>query len=99
MRVEEEVLLAYARLATPTLARTRLAITAIDEPVRCGGVWVRAGDIIIVADGSGVICVPAEHSAQVTELASQDARQDELAAAKLARGLSFRQAMAKFTRI
>jgi regulator of RNase E activity RraA len=88
----------FARHLTPLTGRTRIAITAIGEPVGCGGVRVRPGDLI-VADGSGVICVPVEHAAEVAKLATTYAKDDEMAAAELARGLSFRQAMAKFTRI
>lgn len=88
----------FARHMTPLTGRTRLAITAINEPVSCGGVRVRPGDVI-VADGSGVTCVPAEHAARVAELATHYAKDDELAAAELAKGLSFSQAMSKFRRI
>jgi len=94
----EQKLPVFARHMTPLTGRTRIAISAINQPVSCGGVRVRAGDMI-VADGSGVICVPAEHAAEVAQLAAKYARDDAAAAAELARGLSFRQAMAKFTRI
>jgi regulator of RNase E activity RraA len=88
----------FARHMTPLTGRTRLAITGINEPVACGGVRVRAGDII-VADGSGIVCIPVEHAGRVAELASAYARDDEQAAAELAKGLSFSEAMAKFRRI
>jgi regulator of RNase E activity RraA len=88
----------FARHVTPLTGRTRIAITAINEPIGCGGVRVRAGDVI-VGDGSGVVCIPAEHAAKVAELAAKYAEDDARAAAELAAGLSFRQAMAKFTRI
>jgi regulator of RNase E activity RraA len=63
-----------------------------------GGVLVRPGDLI-VGDGSGVCCIPAEHAAKVAELAQAYNRDDERAAAELAKGLTFREAMAKFRRI
>jgi regulator of RNase E activity RraA len=88
----------FARHMTPLTGRSRLAITGINEPISCGGVRVRPGDAI-VADGSGVVCVPAEHAEKVAELAERYSRDDELAAAELAKGLSFREAMAKFRRI
>ena len=88
----------FARHMTPLTGRTRLAITGINEPVSCGGVRVRPGDLI-VADGSGAVCIPAEHAVQVAELAGRYAKDDEQAAAELRNGLSFRQAMAKFRRI
>jgi 4-hydroxy-4-methyl-2-oxoglutarate aldolase len=61
-------------------------------------VRVRPGDVI-VGDGSGVVCIPAEHAAAVAELAQGYARDDAAAAAELARGLSFTAAMARFRRI
>ena len=88
----------FARHMTPLTGRTRLAVTGINEPVSCGGVRVRAGDVI-VADGSGAVCVPAEHAGKVAELARRYAQDDELAAAELGKGLTFREAMAKFQRI
>ena len=88
----------FARHMTPLTGRTRLAVTAINEPVSCGGVRIRPGDVI-VADGSGVVCIPAEQAARVAELARGYARDDELAAAELAKGLTLREAMAKFRRI
>lgn len=88
----------FARHMTPLTGRTRLAITGINEAIGCGGVRVRPGDAI-VADGSGVVCIPAEHAAKVAELAGRYAADDAQAAAELAKGLSFSQAMGKFKRI
>jgi regulator of RNase E activity RraA len=88
----------FARHMTPLTGRTRLAVTSINEPVSCGGVRVRAGDVI-VADGSGVVCIPAEQAAKVADLAGRYSRDDELAAAELRKGLTFREAMGKFKRI
>jgi regulator of RNase E activity RraA len=88
----------FTRHMTPLTGRTRLSITGINEPIGCGGVRVRAGDVI-VADGSGVVCIPAEHAGKVAELAARYAKDDEQAAAELSKGLSFRDAMAKFRRI
>lgn len=88
----------FARHMTPLTGRSRLAITGIGEPISCGGVRVRAGDVI-VGDGSGVVCIPAEQAEKVAELAERYSADDALAAAELAKGLSFREAMAKFRRI
>lgn len=88
----------FARHMTPLTGRTRLQLAAIGEPIRCGGVRVRSGDVV-VADGSGVVVVPAEHAARVAELAQRYTADDHAAEADLRAGLSFREAMAKFTRI
>jgi regulator of RNase E activity RraA len=88
----------FARHLTPLTGRTRLAIAGINETVGCGGVRVRPGDVI-VADGSGVVCIPAEVAGRVADLAAGYAEDDRRAAAEIAKGLSFREAMAKFSRI
>lgn len=88
----------FARHMTPLTGRSRIKVVSIGEPVTCGGVRVRAGDAI-VADGSGVVCIPAEHAEKIAELASRYSADDKLAEAELARGLSFREAMARFKRI
>ncbi|MBO0835699.1 MAG: RraA family protein [Actinobacteria bacterium] len=48
----------FARGLTP-VAGVKSAIAPLNKPVRCGGVLVRAGDIV-VADDDGVMVVPAE---------------------------------------
>jgi 4-hydroxy-4-methyl-2-oxoglutarate aldolase len=49
------------------------AVLPLGEPVRCGGVTVRAGDLV-VADEEGVVVVPAERSEQVLrDAAAKDA--------------------------
>jgi 3-hexulose-6-phosphate synthase / 6-phospho-3-hexuloisomerase len=88
----------FARHVTPLTGRTRLALAAINEPVGCGGVRVRPGDVI-VADGSGVMCIPADVAERVAELATRYAEDDRNAAAEIAKGLPFREAMAKYRRI
>ncbi len=88
----------FARHMTPLTGRTRLAITGVNEVVACGGVRVGPGDVI-VADGSGVVCIPANRAAKVLELATRYAADDAEAAGELAKGLTFSQAMAKFQRI
>ena len=94
----EHKLPVFTRHMTPLTGRTRLKVVAINEPITCGGVRVRHSDII-VADGSGVVCIPAEHAARIADLAHQYAADDRLAEAEIANGLSFLEAMGKFKRI
>jgi 4-hydroxy-4-methyl-2-oxoglutarate aldolase len=56
----------FARGVVP-VAGVKAAIAPLNEPVRCGGVLVRAGDIV-VADDDGVLVIPAE----LSELALRD---------------------------
>lgn len=88
----------FARHMTPLTGRTRIRIIACNEPITCAGVRVRAGDII-VADGSGVVCVPAESAEEVAALAERYTQDDRLAEAAIREGLTFREAMARFKRI
>jgi 4-hydroxy-4-methyl-2-oxoglutarate aldolase len=53
----------FARGVVP-VAGVKNATAPLNEPVRCGGVSVRAGDIV-VADDDGVLVVPAERREQV----------------------------------
>lgn len=88
----------FARHMTPTTGRTRLRIEAINGPVTVDGVSLAGGDII-VADGTGIVAIPAGRAAEVLALAQGFARDDALAEDELKNGLSFSEAMAKFTKI
>ena len=59
---------------------------------------IRPGDLI-VADGSGVACIPADKAAQVLELARQNDADDKKAMQEMQAGLSFTEALQKFKRI
>lgn len=71
----------YSRFISRTFKPGRLELDGLDIPVNCGGVMVRPGDMI-VADGDGVICVPAEHAEQVGILAKEEMEQDKEARRK-----------------
>ena len=87
-----------ARHLTPTTGRTRLKVEAIGEPVQVDGVPVAPGDMI-VADGTGVVVLPADAAADIIAAAEAFDADDKAAIADLADGLSFTEAMAKYTRI
>lgn len=53
----------------------RVELDKVNEPVSVGGVLVRPGDFV-VADGDGVIVVPAEHIEQVGALALAEREKD-----------------------
>ncbi len=60
----------------------RVEFDQYDLPVSIGGVLVRPGDFI-VADGDGVIVVPAEHIETVAELAAEERANDQAARRRL----------------
>jgi regulator of RNase E activity RraA len=54
----------YARSVTPATAVGRYASVSQGEPVSCGGVTIKPGDIIVAGE-DGVVRVPAEKAAEV----------------------------------
>ena len=60
----------------------RIEIDAVDVPVNCGGVLVRPGDMV-VADGDGVVVVPAAKAQAVAAIARNILEGDKKGRAKL----------------
>jgi regulator of RNase E activity RraA len=89
---------AFARHMIPTTGKTRIRVEAIGGTITCAGIRVAAGDII-VADGTGIVCIPAGAAAEVAAMATGYAADDAQAMRELEKGLTFRQALAKFAKI
>jgi regulator of RNase E activity RraA len=66
----------YARAAVPVTARGRLAERGSDVPVLFDGVLVRKGDLVL-ADGSGVVFLPAARAEEIIEVAERLTRRQE----------------------
>ncbi len=60
----------------------RNEIESVNQPVSCGGVQVRPGDVI-VADGDGVVVVPREHAEPVARAAREVLSGDKVNRRKL----------------
>jgi regulator of RNase E activity RraA len=88
----------FARHLVPTTGRGRLRVEAIGEVVEVDGVAVAPGDII-VADGTGAVCLPCADAEEIVSRAEALQRDDQAAVADIQRGLGFSEAMKKFTRI
>ena len=74
----------YARAAVPVTARGRIIEESFNEPIQMAGVPVKPGDLVI-ADGSGVVFVPAERAGEVVVAAEEiAAKEAEMARAVLA---------------
>lgn len=58
----------YSRGIARGIRPGRLELESTNQPVTVGGVFIRPGDVI-VADGDGVIAVPAERADQVAQIA------------------------------
>jgi len=88
----------FSRHVVPTSGKTRVKIQAINTTVKIDGIRVRPGDII-VGDGTGIVCVPIEVADKVMEVTQELERQDNQAIEEIRNGLSFAEALSKFTKI
>jgi 4-hydroxy-4-methyl-2-oxoglutarate aldolase len=75
----------YARAGVPLTARGRLAETAWNGPVEVCGVPVRPGDLV-VADGSGVVFIPAARAGEVLAAAAEIAAREAAMADRIRAG-------------
>jgi 4-hydroxy-4-methyl-2-oxoglutarate aldolase len=66
----------YARHVAKTMLPGRMQYCSMMMPVKCGGVKVYTGDII-VADDDGVVVVPKKHALKVAEIAHRILDQDK----------------------
>ncbi len=66
--IEDMGLPCFARGYTPSTSVKKYVSILKNEPIKCAGVDVRPGDIII-GDRDGVVVVPVEHAARALELA------------------------------
>ena len=64
------------------MVQARLQFDAFDVPVAVGGVQVRPGDVV-VADGDGVIVVPAAVAREVAAHARRELANDKAARRKM----------------
>lgn len=88
----------FSKHMVPTPGKTRIKVLSINEPIICAGVRVRQGDII-VGDGTGVLCLPIEHVEKITEEAEKFTADDKKAMQEMKNGLTFREALKKFSKI
>ncbi len=66
----------FARHIAKTMLPGRMQYCSMMEPVKCGGVKVHTGDII-VADDDGVLVVPKKYALEVAEIARRVLQQDK----------------------
>lgn len=75
----------YARAAVPLTARGRVVEEACNVPVDIAGIVVRPGDFVL-ADGSGVVFIPAAHADQVLDKAEYIAGKEREMARQVSAG-------------
>lgn len=83
----------WARAAVPVTARGRIAERGSNIPVLFDGVLVHVGDLVL-ADGSGVVFLPAGRAAEIIEAAERLTRRQEAMAAAIRAGESVIDVMA-----
>jgi 4-hydroxy-4-methyl-2-oxoglutarate aldolase len=77
----------YAAGTTPRTARGRHGEVAWDVPVQVADVTVRPADLVL-ADGSGVVFLPAEHADQIVNAAEEVAAREQALAVRINNGES-----------
>ena len=75
----------FARHGVAPTARGRVHESSCNEPVHLEGIAVRPGDIVM-ADGSGVVVVPADRAGEVVTRAEQIARREAAMQDRLRKG-------------
>ena len=80
----------FAAGTRPVDFRARMRIVAVAQPVRCAGVVVAEGDLV-VADADGIVVVPAAVEGQVLERAVARATAEGSVLAELLAGASLRE--------
>lgn len=89
---------AFSRHVVPLSAKTRVKIIEINSIVKIDGVAVAPGDILI-GDTTGIVRVPLERAAEVAVKARALEEQDKQAIAEIKSGLSFTEALKKFSKL
>lgn len=84
----------YCRSLTARTARARVEEVSVNEPVCIGGVTVKPGDLVI-ADGSGVVFIPAERAGEVIAAAEHIAGREAAMAKDLLAGRVVTEVMGK----
>jgi regulator of RNase E activity RraA len=80
----------FAAGARPIDFRARMRIVSAGEPVRCAGVVVAGGDVVM-ADADGVVVIPAAHEGPVLERAVARATAERGVLAELKAGARLRE--------
>ncbi|GAA3963218.1 RraA family protein [Actinomadura viridis] len=88
----------YARGSVPATTVGRYRTVSLNEPVEIGGVTVHPGDLI-VADGDGVVRVPAEHVDAVLAAAGEIEDREREQARLIMESGSLRAGIAKYNRV
>jgi regulator of RNase E activity RraA len=70
-------------------------VISYDEPVRCGEVLVKTGELVF-ADFDGIVVIPGEVEAEVVKLAKERVGKESLTRAELMQGATLKEVFAKY---
>lgn len=82
----------FAPSVTPITARGRIAEAAWGEPITFGGIEVAAGDLVL-ADGSGIVVLPAGLAEEIVTLAESLAARESAMADRVRDGVPITEVM------
>ena len=84
----------FSRSTTPRTARGRIHQAATDVEIQVGGVAVAPGDLVI-ADGTGVVFVPADVAGKVIAIAENIVSREQIMSADVLAGQPVTEVMGK----
>lgn len=85
----------YCRGTNPLDSKGRVDAVSADEPMLCGGVMVRPGDLIF-ADEDGIVRIPAGRIEETIRLATEKIRGENTVREELRRGASVKATFDKY---
>ena len=85
----------YCRGTNPLDSKGRVDAVSADEPMLCGGVLIRPGDLIF-ADEDGIVRIPAEKAEAVIRLATEKVQGENTVREELLRGASVKATFDKY---
>ncbi len=88
----------HSRHVVPLSGKSRVKIIEINTVVKIDGVAVAPGDILI-GDSSGIVRVPRQHAHEIATRSRQLEAQDRQAVEEIHNGLSFTEALQKFSKL
>jgi len=80
----------FSRFITPRGARSRIRMIEMNGMVKCGGIRVNAGDIVM-ADRTGILIIPKDRAEEVLEIAKKTEETEKYFTDQLKQGKTFEQ--------
>lgn len=80
----------FSRYITPRGARSRIRMVDMNGTVKCGGIRVRPGDIVM-ADRTGIIIIPKEKAEEVLQITKKTEEGEKHFTEQLRQGKTFEQ--------